>query len=280
MSLSIVNNVAAAKGHRMLGQAQGRLHMSMERLISGARINRASDDPAGMAVSTRLSADAQSMQQVQKNTRHILALLDVAEGGMYAIASFLPRLRELAMQAATDTNASDLASIEDEYQGQIAELTRVAQTTEYNNMRLLNRSGPAGLTNDYEFQIGINTTSSDTLTLSTNSMASRVDILGLHNSTVATKSDAETTIGLVDVAIERIATKMSLLAAARNKVEGAEEHVETMRLSHEQAAGRIRDADLALESAQVMRQEIILRSGSMALAQSNQQPLIALELIR
>jgi len=199
MGLRVNNNIASINAQRNLEETTVRLNKSLQRLSSGLRITRASDDAAGLAISESFRAELRSLGQVQRNANDAVSLIQIAEGALNETGGILIRLRELSIQAANGTlGNSERGAINDEFQDLVGEITRIAQVTKFNGLELLNGGSAA------QFQIGTENTDSDRLTVS--SVDATASAIGIANSlAVSSVAGAQSALGVLDNAITNVA---------------------------------------------------------------------------
>lgn len=272
MALTVNTNVAALNAQRNLAKSQGDLATAMERLSSGLRINSAKDDAAGLAISDRMTAQIRGLNQAARNANDGISLAQTAEGALQESTNILQRIRELAVQAANDTNsASDRASLQAEVDQLLAEMDRIATSTQFNGTTLLD-----GTMTGATFQVGAN--SGQTITFAIGD--ARPATLGLAGLSVASAADAGTTIGLVDTALEGIDAIRGTLGAVQNRFEYTISNLNSVAENLTAARSRIMDADIAQETSRMTRANILQQSGVSILAQANQTPQLALQLLQ
>ncbi|HEY8415265.1 MAG TPA: flagellin, partial [Thermaerobacter sp.] len=247
------------------------LNKSLERLSSGLRINRAADDAAGLAISEKMRAQIAGLQTAQRNAQDAISLIQTAEGALNETHSILQRMRELAVQAASDTNTdADRQQIQKEVSQLISEVTRIAQTTEFNTQKLLDGSFTAKV-----FQIGAN--NGQTITVSINDMSASG--LGIDTVDVSTQAGAAAAIATLDTAIDDVSAQRADLGALQNRLEHTIANLGVAVENLQAAESRIRDVDMALEMANFTRNQILLQSGTAMLAQANAMPQAVLQLL-
>ncbi|MEM1032042.1 MAG: flagellin [Myxococcota bacterium] len=275
MSLVINTNVSSLNAQKNLSKSQGMLQKSFERLSSGFRINTAADDAAGLAVSESLNARVRSYAVAERNTNNAISMANTAESGLGQISGIVVRMRELAVQSANgDLSSTDRGYLDTEFQLLKDEITRLAETTEFNGKELL-----AGTANSISFQVGINTTSSDTIAVEFGGVS--ISSLGLSGVGVsgATASNATSAIGAIDTALQTVNTQRAKFGAATNRLNIAVSNSQTIRTNLAAANSQIRDVDVAEETAQLARSQVLLQAGTSVLAQANQSPQTALSLL-
>ncbi len=273
MGLRVNNNIASLNAQRNVANTTSRLQRSFERLSSGLRINRAADDAAGLAISESFRAEVRSLQQAQRNAFDGVSLVQVAEGALDETSALLIRMRELAVQSANGTlTSSERSSIDTEFQDIISEIDRIAQTTNFNGLSLLT-SGGGGIT----FQIGADGGSSDTITVSaTDATAAGIGVSGLS---VTTASGATSALATIDSAITTVASLRSTFGANQNRLESTIRSLGIAVENLSAAESRIRDVDVASETAALTRNQVLQQAGVSVLAQANVQPAIAISLL-
>ncbi len=276
MPLYINTNVPSLMAQRNLNKAQSRLQTSFQRLSSGFRVNQASDDSASMGISETLRARIKSFAVAERNTNNAISMANTAEGGLNEISGIVLRMRELAVQSANgDLTSTDRSYIDTEFTNLKEEITRLAETTEFNGKELL-----AGTTADVNFQVGINVTTHDTIAVSFGGVS--LSALSLSGVSVggATATNATNAITSIDTALSTVSERRAQFGAASNRLRIAAANSTTMRTNLEAANSVIRDVDVAAETAVLARSQVLLQAGSAILAQANQTPNLALSLLR
>jgi flagellin len=276
MGLRINTNVSALAAMRTLGNTKAALDGSLERLSSGSRINRAGDDAAGLAISENLRASIRGFRQAKRNAQDGVSLVQVTEGGLNEISNMIVRLRELAIQAASDTIGDKERSFTDrEFQALKSEIQRISDSTSYNGNPLLN--GKAGI---FEMQVGIgNNPMSDRITYNAESASVTLESLGLVGESVATKIGAQTTLSALDDSLTKVNSIRADLGAVQNRLQST---INSLSVSDENlsaANSRIRDADLAQEVSDMTKNNILMQAGISVLGQANNQAQSALKLL-
>ncbi len=276
MGLRINTNVASLIAQRNLSKTNFNLNSSLNKLSSGERITRASDDAAGLAISENLKAEIRGMRQAKRNAGDAVSLIQTAEGGLAEISNIVIRLRELAVQAASDTVGDTERGFTDiEFQQLKDEIDRIAKSTEFNSIKLLDGSG--GL---LEFQIGTgNRPELDRLQYDASANDATLGALGISAEGISTKEGAQNTLKKLDDALVQINGVRANLGATQNRLESA---INNLGISDENlsaANSRIRDVDVAQETATLTKNNILMQSGASVLSQANQFPNIALKLL-
>jgi flagellin len=276
MGLRINTNVVSLAAQRSLGVNNSKQQQSLERLSSGSRINRASDDAAGLAISEKFKAQIRGLQQAGRNAGDGISMIQTAEGSLNEVSNILTRLRELSMQSASDTvNDTERGFTNLEYQNLKAEVDRISQTTEFNGNKLLDGTGGT-----YDIQVGINNDSfQDRITFDTDGIASTADSLGVSEVDISSKEGAQESLAALDSAIEMVSGKRAELGAKQNRLTSTMNNLSTYTESLSAANSRIRDTDYAQETAKNTQLNILNNAGASVLAQSNSQGAAALKLI-
>jgi flagellin len=276
MPLYIQTNISALDAQRNISATQNKLATTFQRLSSGYRINSAADDAAGLAISDQMTADIRSYAVAERNANNGISMAQTADGAMSQVAGILQRMRELAEQSANgDMNATDRNYLDVEYGQLKSEITRISQATTFNGTNLL--SGAAAT---IDFQVGIQNTASDRLSV----VFGGVDLtsLGLTTSNVAgaTAASAQTALGEVDAAITALSTRRADFGAALNRMQVTVSNLQSMRTNLSAANSRIRDVDVAEESSMMAKEQVLAQAGNAILAQANQAPQMALSLLK
>ena len=274
MTMSIRTNVSSLNAQRYLSNTSMAQSKSLEKLSSGYRINSAMDDAAGLAISTNLQSQVVSYNQALRNASDGISLIQTAEGAMNETTNILQRLRELAQQSAsagvTDTERN---YIQNEVTSLVSEIDRIADSTEYNGVALLNA------TTTLTFQIGIrNVALNDRIGVTTTSVTASA--LQVSSLSLSSQSAAQAALGTLDTAIQSVSSSRATLGAVGNRFGSVLNTIRIASTSISAANSRIRDVDVAEESAQLTRQQILLQAGVSTLSQANQIPQSALSLIR
>lgn len=276
-SLSLQTNVGSLVAQRNLARNEKTLATSMSRLSSGLRITMAADDAAGLAISERLRASTRSIAQAQRNANDGVSLLQTAESGLSEISDILIRMRELAVQAANGTlGTSERLSLNVEFDQLRQEINRIADVTEFAGIKLLNGSQSTGIT----FQIGSGHSSSDSISISLDAAwASSLDAALGSSAAITTIALARSMMSSLDSALSQVSSRRGTIGAKQNRLFSTLNNLAAMNENLSAANSRIRDADVAAESANYSRSQILMQAGVSVLAQANQLPQMALSLI-
>ncbi|MEY4408609.1 MAG: hypothetical protein RL345_3075 [Chloroflexota bacterium] len=285
MALRINYNYESISAQRNLTSTQGSFFKAIEQLSSGLRINKAADDAAGLAVSEKLKNQVRGLNQAQRNAQDGISLLQTAEGALNETHSLLGRMRELAVQSASDTlSNADRLHIQDEVNQLLSEVDRIANSTQFNKISLLNNSGSTtdvllhvganhetgSGTNDNEITVSLN--GSDTAALGVDALAGAVSL--------TTQSGANSAISALDTAIETVSMTRGQIGAYQNRLDSM---INSLGVASENAGAansRIRDADVAKSVSEMVRTQILQQSTMAVLAQANQAPQMALQLLK
>jgi flagellin len=280
MSISVLTNVASLNAQRNLASTQTALAASVGRLSSGMRINTAADDAAGLGISENLKANIRSLAQAQRNANDGISMSQVAEGSMNEMQGIVSRMRELSVQSANGTlGNTERGYIQTEFLQLSQEIDRIGAVTEFNGTKLLDGTASNGLS----FQIGIhNVAIEDRLamsipTLTTGTLGSTGFIAGADLSTVG---GAQLAIGTFDKAIQQLSQARAKVGATQNRMVVTVSNLAVAQENLTAANSRIRDVDVASESANLTKSQILSQAGLAVLAQANQLPQSALSLLR
>lgn len=276
MGLRINTNVASINAQRNLRGSNNDMRRAMERLSSGSRINRAGDDAAGLAISENLRAQVRGFQMNSRNAEDGISLVQVAEGGLNETSAILTRLRELGIQASSDTiGADERRFLNVEYSSMLQEIDRIANATEFNKTRLLNGTGMV-----YDIQVGIrNDPNVDRIVFDGTKASATVEALGLKDLFIDDKTKAQEGLQVIDQAIQRVAAMRADFGALQNRLQATINNLGVSIENLSAANSRIRDADMAQEVAEMTRNNIMLTAGISVLGQANQSTSMALKLL-
>ncbi len=276
MALSINTNIASLNAQRNLSETQNTLGKAMERLSSGLRINNAADDAAGLNIADRMSAQIRGFDQAARNANDGISMAQTAEGGMAQIGDMLQRMRELVVQGANETNdTDDIAAITTEITELNSEIDRIAGVTSFNKKSLLDGSL------DVNFQVGANSTANDKINFKiSQAFDSSVTGLGTAAVDVSTNALAQTSLTTIDAAIQTVDTNRSAVGATVNRLDYTIKNLQSQSQNLTSARSRIQDTDIANETANMTRANVLQQAGVSVLAQANQAPNVALSLLR
>jgi flagellin len=279
--MRINHNISSMITQGALGRVNKQLNTSLERLSTGLRINRASDDAAGLSVSEQMRTQVNGMNKAKSNAQDGIALLNIAEGAVNEIESMLQRMRELAVQSTNDTlTSTERAYTNQEYGALMSEIDRITNVTQYNTQTLLdggtNSFGATGGTSSV-LHIGPNASSADSVTVQINGTSSGA--LSISTTGVSTQAASETAIRNIDTAINSINSLRSDLGAYINRLDHAINNLDNQMHNTQSAESLIRDVDFASETSNFTRNQILTQSATAMLAQSNALPQNVLSLL-
>jgi flagellin len=274
MGLRISTNNASIAAQRVLRSSEDRTSHAMQALSTGSRIVTAGDDAAGFAISENLRGQATSLKQAHQNADNAVGLIQVAEGGLNEQNNILIRLRELSVQAASDTvGDNEREYLDTEFQQLGQEFDRIARTTSYGSKQLL-----VGSDDDYEFHVGAGHTSDDIIKYKLDT-DTRSDAAGISGLGVTSKSDARDAISNLDDALQKVAKARAGFGAIQNRLQIAGNNLDVQFENVTAARSRISDADVAHETSELAQGRIQEEFGVSVLAQANQAPERALKLL-
>lgn len=255
------------------------LDQSLERLSSGYRINKAGDDAAGLAISEKLKAKVKGLLQAQRNANDGISLVQVAEGGLNEIQNILSRMRELGVQSASDTiGPKERSYLNNEYQALKEEVDRIANSTDFNGTQLLDGTGGT-----LDFQIntgGDNILGVDRISFDAFRADVNIDKLGIQDLSVKDKAGAQQSLAAIDVALDTVSGIRGDLGAIQNRLASTINNLGISVENLSSANSRIKDVDIADESAELTRNNILMQAGTSVLQQSNSIPKMALTLLQ
>jgi flagellin len=276
MGMRVTTNIAAINAQRNLTGSQRSIQHSMAQLSSGSRINIAADDAAGLAISERLKAGIRSARQANRNANDGISMVQTAEGGLNEVGNIITRLRELGIQAASDTvGDTERGFIHKEVDQLKSEIQRISATTAWGSTKLLDGSTPV-----FDFQVGIyNKAEEDRISFIASENNSSLDNLGLAGLDYTTKEGAQEALGSLDTAQTSVNGYRANLGALQNRLQSTVDNLAVYEENMSAANSRIRDTDVAQASSEMTRNNILLQAGTATLAQANQTNQLALKLI-
>ena len=285
MAIRIFNNIPSLNAQRILGVNNSRLSQSVERISSGIRINKASDDAAGLAISESLRSDIRSLRQAVRNANDGVSLLNVTEGALNESSGILIRLRELASQAATGTvGSTERQTIQLEFSALRSEVDRIAATTEFNGIKLVDGSLASSVSaaTQIMIQVGIDSKSSSRINLNDEVDLSAMTSTGLniHNLSVTGSAEALTALDEVNTAIAKITQGRGKIGAVQNRLIRAISTISVAVENLSSAESSIRDADIAEEVALLTRNQILVQAATAMVGQANLIPQSVLQLLQ
>lgn len=276
MGLRIATNVASLNAQKNLTGNAWNLNRSYERLSSGNRINRAADDAAGLAISENLRGLIRGFRQADRNANDGISLVQVAEGSLNEVSNMLIRLRELAVQASSDTvGDTERKFVDVEYQQLKSEIQRITDSTNFNGYDLLNGTGGV-----IDIQIGVhNNPFQDRISFNASAANATLESLGLSVESVATKETAQQSLTVVDDALTSVNAIRANFGALQNRLLSTSQNLKVMDENYSAANSRIRDADVAAETTEMMRNNILQQAAVSVLSQTNNSAQLALKLL-
>jgi len=280
MSISVLTNTTSMNAQRNLAGTQSALSASIGRLSSGMRINTAADDAAGLGISENLKSNIRSLGQAQRNTNDGVSMSQVAEGAMDDMQGIVSRMRELSVQSANSTlGGNERGYIQTEFTQLRNEINRISAVTNFNGQKLVDGSASAGLS----FQVGIKNSSNDRIAMSiTKLTTSTLGSTSLHiaSATLSTVTGAQNAIACFDKAITQLSSARAKVGAVQNRMTITIANLASTQEHLSAANSRIRDVDVASETAQMTKSQILSQAGLAVLSQANQLPQSALSLLR
>ena len=267
MALTVATNTGALMAQAAASSVNKEMEISMERLSTGKRINSASDDAAGVAIASRLTAEIKGTNQAIRNAMDAQAMVDTAEGALVEVVNILQRMRELAVQASNQTNNStDLTNLDTEYSSMASELSRIEDSTTWAGQMLLDGSG--GTTGTFSFLVGTGasaTTSSDTVT---HTFASITSLKGTVGG-ISSLASATAAISAMDAAIASVNTERAKAGSFSNRLDSTVSNLTNISSNLQAGRGRIEDADFAAETTNLAKTQILQQASTAMLAQAN-----------
>jgi flagellin len=271
MSMIVNTNMASMVAQKNLSSVTSRLQNNYSRLSSGLRITSASDDAAGLEISERLRSKVRAWSVAGRNTQDGISLTQTAEGALNEVTNMLSRMRELATQASSGTlSATDRTTLDNEFQELVSEIDRVSTTTEFNDIQLLDGTNATA-----SIQVGID--SGDTIDVALQDTTAAT--LGINTLDVTTDTNAAAAITAIETAIDTVSSSRGTLGAYQNRLQSAFVNTQTQRENLSAAESRIRDVDVASETADLTRNSILQQAAVSVLSQANVQPQLALRLL-
>jgi flagellin len=276
MGMRVTTNIAAINAQRNLVGSQRSINKSMAQLASGSRINIAADDAAGLAISERLKAGIRSARQANRNANDGISMVQTAEGGLNEIGNIVTRLRELGIQAASDTvGGTERGFINKEVTQLKSEVQRIALSTKWGSSNLLD-----GTTPTFDFQVGIyNSPEEDRISFDSSQNKATIDALGMADLDYSTKEGAQEALGVLDSSQNMVNGMRANLGALQNRLTSTTDNLGVLEENMSASNSRIRDTDVAMASSEMTRNNILLQAGTSTLAQANATNHLALKLI-
>ena len=275
MGFRINTNTASLAAQTSLKKVTTETESTFAKLSSGSRITKSADDAAGMAISEKLKAEVRSIKQADRNANDGISMVQVAEGGLNESQNILTRLRELAIQSASDTVSDVERGFTDlEYQNLVQEMDRISKVTEFNGTKLLDGQG-----GKLDFQIGTKGDPNSVISYEAGQVDATIGSLSVEGLSVKSKEGAQSSLASVDAAIEKISGQRAFLGALQNRLVSTSNNLQTTGENLSAANSRIRDTDYAEETAKQAKNSILSAAGTSVLAQANASSQNALRLI-
>ena len=276
MGMRISTNVAALNAQKNLYMTNINANKSMARLASGFRINQAADDAAGLAISENLKGQIRGLRQANRNANDGISLVQIAEGSLNEVSNMLIRLRELGVQGASDTlGDTERQFLDAEYQQLKSEIQRVTESTQFNGYDLLNGTGGV-----LDIQVGVNNDPfKDRISFNAGAANSTLEALGMVAESVATKEGAQQSLSTLDSAMTSVNSIRANFGAMQNRLQSTSNNLLVYDENMSAANSRIRDTDVAAETSEMVRNNILMQAGVSILGQANQQSQLALKLL-
>jgi flagellin len=275
MPLVINTNVASLEAQKNLSRANASLATSFNRLSSGFRINSAKDDAAGLAVSDNMKMQMRSYSVAERNANDAISMSQVAEGALGSVVDILGRMRELATQGANGSlQSSDRAYLQTEFGSLQAEVQRILTSTKFNGLQLINQASA-----QVSFQVGIKNVSTDRISVTFGGVKLTA-LLTASTKVSNSAGNSQLSLDKIDSALASVSTARARFGATMNRLETTTQNLQTERLNISAAYSRIRDVDVAEETASLSRTQVLTQAGNSILAQANQTPQAALSLLK
>ena len=276
MGLRIATNIASQTVQKNLKEVSNSGNAELERLSSGKRITKAADDAAGLAISTNLEAQTKGLRQATRNANDGISLVQTAEGGLNETTNILVRLRELTIQAASDTvGEQERGFLDKEYQQLTKEIDRIAQSTTFNGTNLLNGEGKGSM----DFQVGAFAGEQNKITFDSSESDSSSANIGVESTSISEKDSALDAIANVDGAIEKVSGMRANLGSIQSRLQSTVKNLETQTINQDSARSVIQDVDVAEASARLASNQVVKNAAVSTLSQANGIPNSALRLI-
>lgn len=279
MGFRIMTNTSSLTGLRHMRNTRALLDQSLERLSSGYRINKAGDDAAGLAISEKLRSKIRGLLQAQRNTNDGISLVQTAEGGMSEVQNILVRMRELGVQAASDTiGPKERVYLDNEYQALKEEIDRIANSTDFNGVQLMDGTGGV-----LDFQVntgGDNILGVDRISFDAFKIDVNTDRLGIADLSIDQKQGAQHALTKIEDALDYVSSVRGDLGALQNRLSSTVNNISVSVENLSAANSRIKDVDVASETSDLTKSNIMLQAGTSVLQQANSLPKMALELLR
>ena len=276
MGLRIATNIASQSVQKNLKDVSNAGNTELEKLSSGKRITKASDDAAGLAIATNLEAQTKGLRQATRNANDGISLVQTAEGGLSETSNILVRLRELTVQSASDTvGESERGFLDKEYQQLNKEIDRISESTTFNGAQLLDGKGNGKM----DFQVGAFAGEQNKIQFDSSVSNSSASAIGVSGTSISSKDDALSAISDIDKAIEQVSGQRADLGSIQSRLGSTVKNLETQTINQDSARSVIQDVDVAESSAALASNNVVKNAGVATLSQANALPMSALRLI-
>lgn len=275
MGLRIKTNIASQAVQKNLKQVDQRSSESYQKLSTGKRITKSADDAAGLAIANKMEAEVRGSRMAQRNANGGISLIQVAEGGLEESSNILTRLRELSVQAASDTvGERERGYLDKEYGQLVEELDRISKTTKFGDIQLLTGEG-----DEMDFHVGAYAGDDNKISFDSSEANATADNLGIAGSSIASKGDAESNLQSIDEALDMVSGFRANFGAIQSRLQTTSANLDTSITNTEAAKSQIQDVDVAAETARLASSNVIKQASISTLAQANNLPNAALRLI-
>lgn len=277
MGLRINTNIASLAVQKNLKGADQVQKNEFEKLASGKRINKSADDAAGLAISKKMEAEVRGLKVAQRNANDGISIVQVAEGGLSETSNIITRMRELSIQAASDTiGEKERGYLNVEYDQLLQEVDRIAKTTTFSGKALLTGESESGV---LDFQVGAYSGQENQIQFDPSQSDARIESLGIDGTNILSKSDAQANLQRLDDALDRVSSYRANLGAVQSRLQSTVNNLDTQTLNTDAARSRIEDVDVAESTAALASAQVKKQAGISTLAQANSIPSSALRLI-
>lgn len=276
MGLRISTNIASQQVQKNLKQVSEKANDSLSKLSSGKRITKAADDAAGLAIATNLEAQTKGLRQATRNANDGISLVQTAEGGLNEVSNILVRMRELTIQASSDTvGENERGFLDKEYQQLVTEIDRISEATTFNGSQLLNGEGSGTM----DFQVGAFAGEQNRITFDSGETNASASAIGVSGSGISEKDGALDSIEVIDNAINTVSGQRANLGSIQSRLNSTVSNLEVQTINQDNARSVIQDVDVAEESAKLASNQVVKQAGITTLSQANGLPNTALRLI-
>lgn len=277
MGLRIKTNVASQAVQKNLRAAEQKTSESYEKLASGKRITKSADDAAGLAIATKMNAEVKGMQMAQRNANTGISMIQVAEGGLNETGNIMTRMRELSIQAASDTvGEKERGYLNLEYEQLLEEVDRISKTTTFSGKELLTGTSETGV---MDFHVGAYGGEENRISFDAEATDATVESLGIAGTNINTKDEAAANLSMLDEAIDKVSGFRANFGSIQSRLQSTVSNLDTSVVNTESARSRIEDVDVASESAKLASTNVMKQAGISVLGQANNLPNAALRLV-